>query len=326
MQEGIYDNSGDALAEIDWSSIIKNRILTLHVDYVLVLEWLPEVDAQGRKEEHTGERTAIWLREKFGPGKVAFRRCECVADVQERLAQAKREVGTRGVPVVHIEAHGGADGFLGPDGAASLVKLTWAALGEWLRPLNVATRFNLLLVGAGCFGEGLMLAVEGGQPMPFTAVVGYTDGVNPGSLKESMVELYRQLFVEHSELGLAVEEADRQHRYDTDAVLRPTLMTILALESFIDMARDRIGVDRREDHALDIAVKAMRANGYDLSLLPYSTIKVSSDAMMLDTIKAAWATYWMTGQFPENAERFAVDFDCVLAVASRLRGTVRTSR
>lgn len=320
MQERIYDNSAVASAEIDWSSIIKNRILTLHVDYVLVLEWLPEVDAQGRKEERTGERIAIWLREKFGPGKVVLRRCECVADIQERLAQATRKVGTRGVLVVHIEAHGGTDGFLGPEGAASLVKLTWSALGEWLRPLNVATRFNLLLVGAGCYGEGLMLAVEGGQPMPFTAVVGYTDSVNPGSLKESMVELYRQLFVEHAELGVAVEEADRQRRSDTDAVLRPTPMTMLALESFVDIARDRIGVDRREDHVLDTAAKAMRANGYDLSVLPYSTIKVMGDATVLDTIKAGWAIYWMTRQFPENAQRFAVDFERLIQVASQLLG------
>ena len=187
-----------------------------------------------------------------------------------------------------------------------------------LRPLNIASQFNLMIVGAACYGEGLLLAIEGDKPMPFVAVVGYTDTINPASLKDSMVEMYRQLFSNQEELGVAVEEADRQHRYSDDAVLRPTPTTVLALEAFIDMARNRVGVDTHEEYALDMAAKAMRTNGYDLSFLPYSTMKAMSKPITRAALESGWQLLWMTREMPENAERFAIDFDRAVDVASRL--------
>jgi hypothetical protein len=307
-------------AEIDFSTIVENPMLSVRVGYVLVIEWLPEQDEHGREEVRTGEQLVTWLQEKFGQGKSEYCRCYSAADVEARLSQAVQEIGFRGVPVVHIEAHGGVDGFVGPNGAGGPATLTWRALGAMLRPINVASRFNLLLIGAACHGEGLLLAIEADKPMPFTAVVGYTDTVNPASLKDSMIELYRQLFSNNEELSAAVEEADRQHRFPSDSVLRPTSTMVLALESFIDTAQDRIGIDTRDDYALDIATEVLRGNGYDLSVLPYSTAKVMGPKILRAALETWWRKVWMMQEFSENTCRFAIDFDRVVEIASQLFG------
>jgi len=290
----------------DLSSVLKNRMLGLGFDYILIIEWLFDGDVR------TGLSLHDWLSGKLPPGKIVYSRCSSPTELEARLEQARCDIPARGVPIVHIEAHGEdpapgqtPGGFCGPglNGRGEL--LSWERLGDILRPLNIASRFNLLVVGAACYGEGLILGAPGGKPMPFVAVVGYTDTISRLSLKHSLLELYRGLLLEKTELGLAVEAADREHHFPDDAVLRPTSMVILLAESFIEGSA--------------ITVKKLRMQFPLESAAPAKTglASLSPEALQIlrQGLRGAWSLMWMTERFPENAERFAINADQLIQLA-----------
>lgn len=290
----------------DLSSVLKNATLGLGFDYILIVEWLFDHDAR------TGFILYEWLSGKLPAGKVEYALCSSPSELEARLEQARRDTPTRGVPIVHLEAHGEyaapgrtPAGFVGPDGNSGGELLSWERLGDILRPLNIASRFNLLVVGAACYGEGLILGAPGGKPMPFVAVVGYTDTISQLSLKHSMLELYRGLLLQKSELGLAVEAADREHHSPNDAILRPTSMVVLLAESFIEGSAITVR-KLRAQFPLEAAVSPKTG----LASLSPTALKILRQGLW-----EAWCLMWMMEQFPENAERFAINADRLIQLA-----------
>lgn len=290
----------------DLSSVLKNRTLGLGFDYILIVEWLFDHDTR------TGFSLYEWLSSRLPPGKVEYSLCRSPTELEARLEQARRDTPVRGVPIVHIEAHGEdpapgqtPSGFIGPDGNGGSELLSWERIGDILRPLNIASRFNLLVVGAACYGEGLILGAPGGKPMPFVAVVGYTDTISQLSLKHSLLELYRGLLLQKYELGLAVEAAGREHHSPDDAVLRPTSMVVLLAESFIEGSavtvtklRARFPLESAEPPKIGLA-----------SLSPTAL------QILRQGLWEAWSLMWMMEQFPDNAERFAINVDQLIQLA-----------
>lgn len=290
----------------DLSSVLKNRMLDLGFDYILIVEWLFDGD------ERTGLSLYEWLSDRLPAGKVEYALCRSPSELEVRLEQARRDTPVRGVPIVHIEAHGEdpvpgqtAGGFIGPDGNSGGELLSWERLGDILRPLNIASRFNLMVVGAACYGEGLVLGAPGGKPMPFVAVVGYTDTISKLSLRHSLLELYRGLLRPNPELGLAVEAADREHHSPDDAVLRPTSMVVLLAESFIEGSA--------------IAIRKLRAQfpleSADPPKIGLASLSPTALKILHRGLSEAWSFMWMMEQFPENAERFAINADHLIQLA-----------
>jgi hypothetical protein len=294
--------------EFDLTGVLKSRMLDLSFDYVLIVEWLFEGD------ERTGSGLRDWLQSKIPTSKVEYAQCRSLAELEAQLDRARSEVSARGNPIVHIEAHGekphagqAPAGFVGPDGNGGCELLEWEQLGDVLRPLNVATRFNLLVVGAACYGEGLLLGARGGEPMPFVAAVGYADTVSSLSLRHSLIELYRGLLLNKIELGAAVDEADRQRHFPEDALLRPTSMTVLLAESFIHGAAISIRKLRKQLSAGAGHVAGSR----DLDL----TLSSGARQTLCTELGRAWSVMWMQGEIPENARRFAIDADRLFELA-----------
>lgn len=72
--------------------------------------------------------------------------------------------------------------------------LEWADLGDWLAPLNIASGFRLLVVGATCYGLGAITAMTVNKhAAPFVACIGFSTSVGFRSLREAMKEFYRSL-------------------------------------------------------------------------------------------------------------------------------------
>ena len=101
----------------DLSEVLKNRVLGLGFDYVLIAEWLFDDD------EQTGAALYEWLLPKLPTGKVKYVRCCSLDKLEAQLDLARREIPVLGIPIVHIEAHGEDStsgqmpgGFVGPDG------------------------------------------------------------------------------------------------------------------------------------------------------------------------------------------------------------------
>lgn len=302
------DEEKDQESEFDLTGVMKSRMLDLSFDYVLIVEWLFEGD------DRTGQELRDWLQGKVPANKVEYIECRSRAELEARLDRARSEVAVRGIPIVHIEAHGEVPhagqvpaGFVGPDGNGGRELLEWEQLGDALRPLNIATRFNLLVVGAACYGEGMLLGARGGEPMPFVAAVGYTETVSSLSLRHSLVELYRGLLLNNVELGAAVDEADRQRHFSEDAVLRPTLMTVLLAESFIQGMATSIRKLRKQLSANAVGIVGSR--NADPMLVPRAR------QMLCTELERAWSVMWMREEIPENARRFAIDADRLFEMA-----------
>lgn len=294
----------------DLTDVLKNRMLALSFDYVLIVEWLFDED------ERTGGSLARWLLGKLPPERVVYVECSSPDELESALLRALDDIPTRGTPIVHIEAHGEdpvagqtPGGFVGPDGEGGRELLAWDWLANALRPLNIASGLNLLVVGAACYGEGLMLGAEGGEQMPFVAVVGYTEKVLWQSLRDSLLELYRCLLLDRMELGLAVEEANRQLHRPDDADLRLTSMVVQLAESFIEgTARSIQNLKAR------FPLEPSKGQDYvDRSGL--ATLSPTALNLLRRGLEQAWNVTWLLQGNPKNVERFSIDQDRLIELA-----------
>jgi hypothetical protein len=209
--------------------LVMNKLMappaSARMHYALILEWLDP------DERRTGAELHAFLVSKGFCSQLVV--CNSAVDVQAALANAQRDLETLGIPAVHIEAHG-ANPYKVPIsetgfGSRAMPGLSWADLGNWLAPLNAASGFALLVVGATCFGMGMMAAMPVYKHRaPFAGCVGFTTPVRPVSIRDAMRELYRSLLA-GSSINEAVDNANRElHNADEHLKLIPA--TTLALD------------------------------------------------------------------------------------------------
>jgi hypothetical protein len=173
-------------------------------NYVLVIEWLRPRDT----------RTGAMLAEHLRRSNVSCAYANCAtADVfRTTLREALVRIPELGIPAIHIETHGQeppAD--LEEDvafGSGIGESLTWSELGELLAPLNQAADFQLMLVGAACFGAAAQGAMNAASHVaPFSLCIGYQTSVEDASVLASMTELYTALFVKRENPHQAIASA-----------------------------------------------------------------------------------------------------------------------
>src|ERR1700677_1874142 len=93
------------------------------------------------------------------------------ADLKKILTQILHsDIKKGGSPILHFEVHGDKNGFELRDGSF----VPWTDFGPALAVLNLATRFNLLVVFACCNGFMQTDAVDRDCPAPFTGLLGCT--------------------------------------------------------------------------------------------------------------------------------------------------------
>lgn len=310
-------------AEID--SIVKSPTLKVDINYVLIIEWL------GKDDDRTGRDLAEKLTQKLGSSRALLVQCESAAEVERAISEATGAIATRGVPVLHIEAHGqspvgGAlpSGFVGPDGRGGFELLSWNRLGEAARPLNIATKFNLVLVSAACYGEGSIMGILPFAPLPFIALVGYNGRVAPMSLRHSMVELYRGIF-SGEELASCVAAAHAEHVFDTDSRLTLTSTAMLALRGQIQGLASRLGKKVRGKASKKIARKMAQPHGFRTKQNSPTAINARLPSVARAALESTWRQYFAMDEIPENADRFAIDYDAVIRLALVLDGTEKIS-
>jgi hypothetical protein len=192
--------------------------------HVLILEWLNNCD------DRTGEKLHQFLQSISVPSYLVV--CRSADDVREALAASLRDINSKGRPVVHIEAHGSDPQDTSiremEFGMSAARSIPWTDLGDWLAPLNTACQFQLLVVGATCFGFGTIAAMKVHDHIaPFAGAVGFTTSVFEGSLLGAMKELYRSM-TRGAQLVEAVENANRELR-SADETLRLTTSPMLAM-------------------------------------------------------------------------------------------------
>jgi hypothetical protein len=279
--------------------------LTLAFDYVLIIEWLHNQDRQ------TGAELHQFLQGL--PISSCLVRCGNVDDVRAALKRAVENINTRGIPVVHIESHG-SDPFQGGDvrdaefGLDAAPGLPWTELGDWLAPLNEASRFRLLVMGATCWGFAAIAAMKVQEHVaPFAAAVGFSTKVNEGSLHDAMKEIYRAM-KRGDGLQDAMQAGERELRSPKEK-LRGTSAPMLALR-ILRGAYDGVRTpEQRTQRADEILRKAQEAgfpirDGAERELPDFLRDKGES------RIKEVWDA-WFPRSAQETEAAYRLDWDWI---------------
>lgn len=183
-------------------------------DYILIIEFL------NPDEERTGQI----LIEKFsGTEDHSLFEIEVCANEEEVinvLNEAILNVPTKGVPIIHFEAHGaartesqpGGIGFNSNENHAGAF-ISWKVLWPVLRKLNLASDFNLVVVAAACSGDDIAYGlvhdfVENNEPpAPFMGTVGFVEKVSWYTLNASVIVFY-EILRKSSNLQAAIIKAN----------------------------------------------------------------------------------------------------------------------
>ncbi len=187
------------------------RTLTQRIgfNYVLIIEWLDPY------EQRTGALLSQHLKNAGVSCRLAI--CNSADVVRQCLQEVLRRIPEWGVPAVHVETHGEepsddleADVVFGVgDGPF----LSWSELGELLAPINAASGFQLLLVGAACHGAAAMGTMNPNSHVaPYAVCLGFNTEVIDDSVLSSMSQIYTSLLVEGHEIRKAVELAEAAMR------------------------------------------------------------------------------------------------------------------
>lgn len=156
---------------------------------IVVIQSIPE------GELHTGTRLHedMQIRELyhdrgFNPELHNITSTKELRDLLSELEQKARRDGDW--PILHVEAHGNTDGLV----LASKEFISWEALKPALIALNVATKNNLLLTLAACYGGYLTKTLLPLERAPCWALVGPVEGISAGALLDSFIEFYDELY------------------------------------------------------------------------------------------------------------------------------------
>lgn len=249
-----------------------------------IIEWLL---AQDRR---TGKLLHDWIEERRS-GWAAYSPCSSKAEVLAALEQViQRAQRTNIVPILHLEAHGGEDGLVGPNGAGGIERLRWDELTEFLQKLNLATRCNLLVFVGACTGFAGIKAFNRGPRAPAVALVGPSSSVEEANLIWATKEFCRRYMDPSPNLTDITASASREAGA-TNFELEPFAM--LAFESMIQLLIHDL-------HPGEWAQRIEKNRGKGPAL------------------QSLWDQLFMIDLWPENRQRFGVDMAAVVDALSKI--------
>jgi hypothetical protein len=170
----------------DLESIMKQ---TLHISNVSVLESLPDGDRRTGKLLFEDIETIKLFRQRELKTELL-----CTKNKLEflaHLAHVQSDASLGQVPILHIECHGSTDhkGIVLADGTF----LSWSELKPFFTSINVATRCNLLIILAACYGGYLGQIILPTDRAPCWGIIGPTNTVYPDELLSTFNAFYSEL-------------------------------------------------------------------------------------------------------------------------------------
>lgn len=200
-------------------------------------------------------------------------------------------------PVLHLEAHGGADGLTSST-EPNAEWLTWEELSEPLQRLNLATRCNLILAVAACVGYATVQSFQRGPRAPAVALVGPDANVTPSEILAGTKEFYRRWM----DTGTPQEIAQSASSQMGEVRLELEPSTTLCYEALVEfLVKSARPLQLRK-----------RTQGLRQRLLAETALtqEVIENGLALPTWPACqqiWDEMFMIDLWPENRERFGLD-------------------
>jgi len=269
---------------------------------VWIIEWLPPND------QKTGLQLHKWLQNKR-PKWSYYSKClnkgEVLSSIKRAISLAERH---QFIPVLHFEAHGNEDGLGCPNENGKIESLSWDELTEPLQRLNLATCCNLIVVVAACIGFAGILALARGPRAPAVAIVGPEAPIEVGRLFEGAKEIYRRWMDDNPNLTDIVNSASRESgsvSFDWEP---------FAVLAYDVLSKDLI-ISLREDqqHLRKYRIgQLMLSHTFGSEKEIESKLSLLSLSFQKPFIQKIWDEMFMIDLFPENAEKFGVNWSEVV--------------
>lgn len=199
-------------------------------------------------------------------------------------------------PIIHIECHGAEEGLEMADGSSC----NWLDLKPYLVSINTASRCNLLVTLAACFGAYLTQVINLAERAPFWGMIGPPGPVQAGHLLSNLTAFYTTL-LDHSREAIALPILLE----DTD-YLYTSAETVFkyAYVSYLKMQCSKKAFD---DRASSVFRKA-KCRGLAGSIRP-GAIRRRLAKQLHDDFEAHRRVFFMIDLFSENDQRFPLRFD-----------------
>ncbi len=230
--------------------------------------------------------------------------------VSELTSLAERaRAGSR--PMLHLECHGSVDGIQLESGE----QINWADLTPLLIDINVATRCNLLVVMAACYGANLVATLSPEGRAPCWGFFGPPEEVKLGELSVAYGDFYRTAIFEGDPLAAAkklIEPREGKQRYML--MLASVYFTQLFARYLAHYCTDAKLLER----AKELSHRA-RAENAPQKPGPGRMHRMIRRKHPKSFRKIA-TEYFMVDLFPENANRFPVSYEEALSEAEGIAG------
>lgn len=266
-------------------------------------------------ERHTGaalfEDLKVWKDAYLPQLSISFLTFNDKRDLDNILASIEQATKTKNeLPFIHIEAHANED-FLG---TASGEGISWTDLFNSLQNINIATKNNLVVVVAACFGFHLFKITDVLERAPFYAVLGPNQAVSISEVEAGYQVFYQELF-QTKEASSAIAKMNETlkctgKRY---VLVNCEDLFIMASKNYLEVhCSAKARLQRVED-----IVSQYQALGTK-TLTIQEVRKIAKEALKTDNlkyIKEHHRFFVMVDLYPQNAERFEFDFSTLIEEA-----------
>ena len=127
-----------------------------------------------------------------------------VINVLRHIARVTRTHGRS--PIVQLEMHGSKEGFV----LASGERLGWMDLAALLSEINYASRLNLIVVAAMCYGWYMIDILRPTDRAPAFGIIGPPDEIPSSMLLSANQRFYERLLVEPHDLKASIDAANSE--------------------------------------------------------------------------------------------------------------------
>ncbi len=164
--------------------------MNIQFDKIYVIQSLDPTD-----DEMTGEflfnDVLQYFNAKYPDKNAELIKVDTPSELLEALNKIKIECETRNIkPIIHFEIHGLEDktGLSLNNG-----DISWDGLYSSLTKINDASKWNLFITMAVCFGNYAMLLIKPTKPAPFTGILGSFESIYEDDLYIKYSAFYSEL-------------------------------------------------------------------------------------------------------------------------------------
>lgn len=280
---------------------------------IYVIQSLPvEYDALGNEKKLTGEQLyddlLRWQEYKHELLTVHFEKVANKAEWDSLMSSILNDCLENGnIPLLHFEIHGAStkDVFSPGFVLSNHDLIDIETIGQQLRAINIATRFNLFVTLAVCKGMSLLLNMHFNMAMPFIGAIGSFYEIPEHDLLIRYTEFYTVLFdsFDVAKAYIALEKANPEIPVEYRYIPADELF-IRNYQRYIDEQCTPNAIKKRAKDSETLAPFPLR-NRADRRRF-YKDFAKEERLHRYDNYKEAIETFFQLKDFPENVERFEV--------------------